>query len=270
MNIPSRSALPPSFRGQVEVRRQLLLGQDGLVALRQRFAGSDLRVIVTHRASVLALVQVEAGQVSFPLRGSSAEVPAPRRFVLAVPPRSTLPVRFDQAVVTTDGVGSFAPFSALPQASPRLLAASCDALPLDRPTRAALAALAGSPLLAELDMDAGVRPELVAARQLFHESLGLLAPVRAVARELGMASETLTRQFASAYFIAPKQYCHRARLFDAALQLLAGQRIVEAALESGFNDLSRFYSQFRRLLGATPGAYAAVRKRQDGSAQRDL
>lgn len=269
MSIASRSALPPTFRGQVEVHRQLLPGPDGLVALRQRFAGSDLRVIVTQGASVLALVQVEAGQVSFPLHGLS-EVPAPRRFVLAVPPRSTLPIRFDQAVVTTDGVGSFSPLSELHNASPRLLAAGCAALSLERPTRATLTALAAAPLLAELDMDAGVRPELVRARQLLHESLGLLAPVRRVARELGMASETLTRQFAAAYFIAPKQYCHRARLFDAALQLLAGQRIVEAALESGFNDLSRFYSQFRRMLGATPGAYAAVRKRQDRGMQRDL
>jgi AraC-like DNA-binding protein len=82
-----------------------------------------------------------------------------------------------------------------------------------------------------------------------------------------MAPETLARRFADAYRITPKQYCHRARLFDAAILLFDGASVLDAALRAGFNDLTRFYTQFRRLLGGTPGAYARIRQRQDAVAR---
>jgi AraC-like DNA-binding protein len=59
---------------------------------------------------------------------------------------------------------------------------------------------------------------------------------------------------------------HRARLFDAALRLLHGASVVHSALHSGFGDLTRFYRQFRRLLGATPAAYR--RASRGGAAHR--
>jgi AraC-like DNA-binding protein len=108
-----------------------------------------------------------------------------------------------------------------------------------------------------------VAPEITAARKRLHDLFYLPAPVQRVAAEVGLAAETLTRRFSQAYKLSPKQYCHRARLFAAVLRLLAGGAILETALAVGFNDLSRFYQQFRRLLGATPGTYAAIRKRQD-------
>jgi AraC-like DNA-binding protein len=73
----------------------------------------------------------------------------------------------------------------------------------------------------------------------------------------------LTRAFTLAYGVPPKQYCNRARLFEAVIRLLSGVPIIEVALASGFNDLKRFYAQFRQLVRATPGVYAHVKKRQD-------
>jgi AraC-like DNA-binding protein len=183
------------------------------------------------------------------------EVLAPTRFVLAVPPRSILVMRFEQADVRAEGTGAVGALDGhLVPAVEQMKAGTSPAAAIARPQR----------VLASLDPDRDVAPVLATARARLHDVIGALAPVRTVAAELELRPETLTRRFAATYGIEPKHYCHRARLFDAAVRLFAGASIVDAALDAGFNDLKRFYVQFRRLLDATPGQYAAIRKRQDG------
>lgn len=256
------TALPLSLagtrRGQLTVCRQVLPARDGLIGLRQVFSGSDLRVVVTHEASVVALVQVEAGAVTFPL--ASGEVAAPRRFLLALPPRGIVPIRFHGASVRSDGIADFAPlWSGKAALWPSAL---CD-MPLSRGAVRALLDPAAATLL---DADAAIAPAVVRARALLHDQLALPAPVRVAALRVGLAADTLTRLFSSAYALPPKQYCHRARLFEAVLRLLSGRSILETALAVGFNDVSRFYRQFKRVVCATPGEYAEIRKRQDAPA----
>ena len=60
-------AFPDTRRGGVTLRRALLRAGDGLIGLSQTFEGDGLRVIVTHDASLLAVVDVLAGAVAFPL-----------------------------------------------------------------------------------------------------------------------------------------------------------------------------------------------------------
>lgn len=255
------SSLPETTRGAITLRRQLLRAEDGLVGLAQVFEGDGVRVIVTHGAWLLALVEVARGDVGFPL--ARGEVVPPRRFILSLPPRTVLPMRFEAAVVRSEGVASFTDGVLGPKAA-LLDAGSVEQAPLDlRRARAS----AGAPLVAALDADVGVAAHVARARRALHGMLARPAPVRDAARGAGVAPETLTRAFEDAYRITPKQYCHRARLFAGALRLLAGKTILEAAFDAGFNDVTRFYTQFRRLLGATPGAYTAIRKRQD--ARRD-
>lgn len=253
-------SLPDTTRGTIKLRRKLLRAEGGLVGLAQEFEGDGVRVIVTHGACLLALIETSKGAVSFPL--ASGELAAPRRFLLSLPPRSVLPIRFDRAIVRSHGVASFAP---LVSETPALLRTRLDAVPLDlRGAREA----ARADLLCSLDADAGVAPYVARARRKLHDMLGRVAPVRDAARDAGVAAETLARAFQHAYQISPKQYCHRARLFAAALRLLSGKAIVETALDAGFNDVTRFYTQFRRLLGSTPAAYTAIRKRQDAAVER--
>jgi AraC-like DNA-binding protein len=120
-------------------------------------------------------------------------------------------------------------------------------------------------VLQQLDADLGVARSLVTARARLHQVIGDHAPVRTAAACAQLAPETFTRLFTAAYGIAPKQYCQRARLFDAAILLFSGTGVLDAALRAGFNDLTRFYVQFRRLLGATPGDYVRIRNRQDAA-----
>lgn len=248
-------AFPDTRRGGVTLRRALLRAGDGLIGLSQTFEGDGLRVIVTHDASLLAVVDVLAGAVAFPL--ASGEVLAPSRFVMALPPRTVLPMRFDGAFVSSQGVASF---SSIVAPTPALLRVRGKQAPL---TMHDVREAAAEPVIALVDADASVAHHVVCARRALHAMLARPAPVREAARASGVAAETLTRAFQQAYSISPKQYIHRARLFGAVLRLLSGKAIVETALDAGFNDVTRFYVQFRRLLGVTPGVYASIRKRQD-------
>lgn len=210
---------------------------------------------VTHGAFLVARVEVRAGKMSFPL--ASGEVCAADRFILFLPPRSVLPMRFENAEVVSEGVAGF---RSVPL---RDAAALKDEGKVDWKDKDAVNRMFQHPILHSLSADQAVTPQWVQARRLFHDTLAHPAPVRRVARRLGISVETLSRGFSRAFGISAKQYCHRARLFEAVLRLAAGATIIESAFTAGFGDLKRFYEQFRRILGTTPGEYACVKKRQD-------
>nr|UXE44840.1 HTH-type transcriptional activator RhaS [uncultured bacterium] len=229
-----------SERGGLTIERHIRRVGPGMVGLRQRFAGDGERCIVTHEASLVSRVEVRAGSITF------GDHVAPERFVLSVPPRSVVRMRFHAAAADSDGMGKIGTLSPGP---PQLREADD---------------LLRSDTLAVLDLDALAPAPLVRARRALHEHLSELAPVRAAAEDAQLDAEALTRAFRRAYGLTPKHYCNRARLFDAAIALLSGASVATAAFSSGFNDLSRFYAQFRRLLRATPGDYAkAAGNRQD-------
>ena len=242
-------------RGQLIVERRLLPVSNGLLALDQTFTGSDTRTVVTHSAFVLACVEVLDGRLSFPL--ASGKVEAPKRFVLALPPRSVLPMLFEGALVLSQGVAGFLP---LVTEGPALLDSEIEGGLRDFQS---VQQAARGRLLKTLSPDAGVTPRTVQARKILHELIAHPAPLRSAAKQVAVSAETLSRGFSRAYGIGPKQYCNRARLFEAALRLMSGATILQAALDAGFSDLKRFYVQFKRLLGTTPGSYVQVKKRQD-------
>lgn len=257
--------LPTTRRGGISVERAIRFAP-GVALMRQRFEGDDLRVIVTHEGSLRAIVEVHAGELHL---GVTRALSTPSRFVLSVPPRSVLAMRFRAAIVSSDGAGA-------PRALDRHHVPTLETFELGngvRPSANPHDDAADDPriirrVLATIDPDDGVPAAIAFARRALHDHLGDAAPVRRVAQLAGMAPETLTRAFTQAYGIAPKAYCHRARLFDAALRLLDGASILETALRVGFNDLTRFYAQFRGVLGATPGRYARIRNRQDAGDAR--
>ena len=249
------SLIPTTRRGEILLERRTIPARDGLLGLVQTFKGSDTRTLITHRAFVLARVEVLDGNLSFPLY--SETIQAPKRFLLALPPRSVLPMAFDRANVYSEGVAGFS-YPSITR--PMLLACNLNDTLID--IEAVRRALRGS-VLKQFDADTCVEPVIVRARKLLHELIAHPAPLRTAAKCVGIRSETLCRGFSNAYKLTPKQYCHRARLFEAVLCLMSGCTILESALVAGFGDVKRFYVQFKRLLGTTPGPYVQVKKRQD-------
>jgi AraC family transcriptional regulator len=83
-----------------------------------------------------------------------------------------------------------------------------------------------------------------------------------LASEVAMSPYHFLRTFRAVAGMAPHQFLLHMRLQRAALRLrCSGDAISTIALEAGFSDLSTFNRRFRRLLGASPGAYRASRPR---------
>jgi AraC-like DNA-binding protein len=74
-----------------------------------------------------------------------------------------------------------------------------------------------------------------------------------IARELGVSHAHLTRQFKRDYGLTPIDYLHRLRVSDAMGRLSQGDKILDVGYEVGFNDTTRFYEDFRKVTGTSPG-----------------
>lgn len=86
--------------------------------------------------------------------------------------------------------------------------------------------------------------------------------LQALAAEVAMSPYHFLRTFRAVAGMAPHQFMLHLRLQRAAVRLrCSGDPISTIALEAGFSDLSTFNRRFRRLLGASPGAYRASRPR---------
>ena len=77
--------------------------------------------------------------------------------------------------------------------------------------------------------------------------------VREIHGRLGVSRRALEKAFASTLGISPGQYLLAHRLNQARNHLVTkAHRVIDAAMETGFQDLSRFAYQYRRLFGELP------------------
>jgi len=128
----------------------------------------------------------------------------------------------------------------------------------------------------ELAVQVAVRTAGLAARQSSnHDALPLNAAARVtrairaiderpdanlglatLARESRLSAYHYLRTFERLTGVTPHQYVIRARLRQAATQLVTERRkIIDVALDSGFGDVSNFNRAFRTEFGTNPRAY---------------
>lgn len=77
-------------------------------------------------------------------------------------------------------------------------------------------------------------------------------------RQLGGCHAALTRRFTRRFGEPPRAWAERIRLRSACARLAGGDRPAEAADAAGYGDRAHFGRVFRRRLGVTPGAWAAL------------
>jgi AraC-like DNA-binding protein len=81
-----------------------------------------------------------------------------------------------------------------------------------------------------------------------------------IARKLGVSHAHLTRQFKHDYGLTPVGYRHRLRVSEAVGRLSQGEKILDIGFDVGFNDTTRFYDDFRKVTGTSPGKCRGSRR----------
>ena len=91
------------------------------------------------------------------------------------------------------------------------------------------------------------------AKRLIDENYLAYPSIARVAERVGVSHAHLSRQFKSDFGMSPSEYLRRLRVADAPLRLARGEEIINVSLDVGYNDLSRFYKQFRKTTNTSPG-----------------
>ena len=101
---------------------------------------------------------------------------------------------------------------------------------------------------------------IAAAARLIEEHYEEPLTIADIAARVGLSRYHFLRLFSATLGMTPYQYLLNRRLRAAARTLRADRRsVLDAALSSGFGDLSEFTRRFRRTFGQTPAAYRGRR-----------
>jgi AraC-like DNA-binding protein len=99
------------------------------------------------------------------------------------------------------------------------------------------------------------KPSLLSikAKRLIDENYLIHPSITRIAARLGVTHEHLSRQFKRDFSLSPSSYIRQLRIADAQLRLARGEEIIKVSQDVGYNDLSRFYKQFRKTTKTPPG-----------------
>jgi len=96
------------------------------------------------------------------------------------------------------------------------------------------------------------------AKRLIDQSHLAYPSIARIAKRLGVSHAHLSRQFKCDFGLSPRDYLRKLRVADAPLRLARGEEIVNVSLDVGYNDLSRFYKQFRKTTNTSPGVCKTI------------
>ncbi|HXG94200.1 MAG TPA: AraC family transcriptional regulator [Blastocatellia bacterium] len=104
------------------------------------------------------------------------------------------------------------------------------------------------------------RPSELSARakSIIDQTYNEGVQIAAIAQKLGVSHAHLSRQFKKDFGLAPNKYCHQVRASDAMTRLALGEPIIEVSMDVGYNDLGRFYKQFRKQTNSSPGLCQSI------------
>ncbi len=97
--------------------------------------------------------------------------------------------------------------------------------------------------------------DLAFAINYIEKNLSKKLTVKNVAEKAHVSINTLERRFRECMNITPREFIRQKRLVYAAELLRKGRSVLDAGIESGFEDISHFIRIFRDVWGITPHKY---------------
>lgn len=205
---------------------------------------------VTGAGWMFELHTLHRGTVSFVQDGASVAVDA-GRFGLFFAPFSITAVEFEDVWTTWVGVAGAGRVPGARESRSVLIEVASPARPANARE---LFALLDAPRGCR-SIERATRPSTLSrrAKSVLDESYRSSDPISALAARLNVSHPHLARQFKRDYGTSPVAYRHSLRASEASQKLSLGEQIIDVSGDVGYNDLGRFYKQFRKLLKTSPG-----------------
>jgi AraC-like DNA-binding protein len=238
-------------------RRKTELLPDGLYLFEDELEieGVLRATIVTCKAWLLELYDLRAGGLGF-TSGKELVCPKARRFGVLYSPFSICEPCFRDFEGHLTGIAAMDSLPAEFSAHPILFDSTFAKAPSS--VEDVLEILNAGDNRRTVDLNP--KPSLLSlrAKKLIDENYRIYASISRVAARLGVTPEHLSRQFKCDFGMSPSNYLRHLRIADAPLRLAKGERVVNVSQEVGYNDLSRFYKQFRKTTDTSPGACKTI------------
>ena len=98
----------------------------------------------------------------------------------------------------------------------------------------------------------GVGNEIARAIEYVSSRLNEAVTIDDMAAQVGMSRAVLHRKFKQATTMSPIQFVKSMRLNNAAMKIVGGMNVNEAAMDVGYLSSSQFSREFKRLYGQSP------------------
>ncbi|HEV7643207.1 MAG TPA: AraC family transcriptional regulator [Pyrinomonadaceae bacterium] len=198
---------------------------------------------------LLEIMELKSGEYFFLSDGEKVPVGS-KRFGIFYPPFSLVKLHVKDLQGNFTGIGGF---TEVPSAFPHeALIFETDFAGQFTGSKQALEVLNLSGKRAAISIN--TKPSLLSlkAKRLIDENYQVFPSITRIAARLGVSPEHLSRQFKRDYELNPSSYLHQVRLAEATFKLSIGEEIAAISHDVGYNDLSRFYKQFRKATKTSP------------------
>jgi AraC-like DNA-binding protein len=235
---------------------------DGSYAIDNTIAidGEGISPFVFCLGWLLEIVKVESGEFCF-YRDSEKVRPKGRRFAAFYPPFSFVRPYVQDVRGKVTGVGQAGYLAGL-RGSPVMFETEFSG-PFTSAAEA-LDVLSNARHVQPISVNS--KPSLLSikAKRLINENYLIFPSISRIAARLNVSHAHLSRQFKRDFEMSPSEYLHHLRVAEATFRLSIGEEIIDISNEVGYNDLSRFYKQFRKNTKSSPAACREILRSHRG------
>jgi AraC-like DNA-binding protein len=239
------------------VRRKTELRPDGLYLFEDELEISGVLkpIVVTCKAWLLELYYMRAGELTF-TSGKRVIYPSTKRFGVLYSPFSICQPCFRNFEGHLTGIAGMNSLPAEFTSGPIVFDSTFTNPPLS--VEQVLETLKGGNDLQPVEINP--KPSLLSfkTKRMIDENYLIFPSISRIAAQLKVTPEHLSRQFKCDFGMSPSNYLRQLRVADAPLRLAKGEEIVNVSQDVGYNDLSRFYKQFRKTTDSSPGACKTI------------